>query len=135
MWLIERGKGLVDNPALCGLLNRDVAPLVGVKLGINLVSTCSYCFHIVLVDFEIVLFRSTFLCCLEMRNHLQGTPRHKGELLIHTGSLISSKILNHVLVSCLCRKFRTSYTGLEVLIDLTCANNFFKFYMFTYSSP
>jgi hypothetical protein len=28
----------VDNPALCELINGDVAPLVGVNFGINLVS-------------------------------------------------------------------------------------------------
>jgi len=95
----------VDNPALCELLNGDIASLVEVNFRINLVSTCSYCFHIVLVDFKLVLSRSTFLCYFVLQDLLQGTPRHKSELLIQTGSLISSQILNNVLVSCLCQKF------------------------------
>ena len=78
----------MDNPALCELLNGDIASLVEVNFRINLESTCSYCFHIVLVDFKLVLSRSTFLCYFVLQDLLQGTPRHKSELLIQTGSLI-----------------------------------------------
>ena len=45
----------MENAVDCELLNGDVASLVGENFRINLMSTCSYCFRIVLVDFELVL--------------------------------------------------------------------------------
>ena len=77
-------------PCSCELLNGDVASLVVVNFGINLMSTYSYCFHIVLVDFDLVLSRSTLSSCFCARDHLQGTLGLIGELLIQTDFLVSS---------------------------------------------
>ena len=83
-------KWLEGNLALCELINEDIASLVEVNFGINLVSTCFYCFHIVLVDFDLVLSRSTLSSCFCARDHLQGTLGLIGELLIQTDFLVSS---------------------------------------------
>ena len=57
------GKGLVDNPALCELLNKDVASLEGWNFRNKSCVTYSSCSYHVLVDLVIVLSRSMFVCC------------------------------------------------------------------------
>ena len=51
----------MDNLALCELLNGDIASLVEVNFGNKSLVTRSYCSYLVLVDFELVLSRSTFV--------------------------------------------------------------------------
>ena len=123
----------MDNLALCELLSEDVASLVGVNFGSKSYVSCSYCSYFVLVDLDLVLFRSTFSCCCACVDHLQVAPRHKAELLIQIGFCISASNLYfcqiHLLseVPVQCRKFRsigTSYTASEVLTLLTASKNF-----------
>jgi hypothetical protein len=45
----------VEDPALCKLLNGDVAFLVGVNFGKKSLVSCAYGFHLVLVDIEFIL--------------------------------------------------------------------------------
>ena len=51
----------MDNPALCELVNRDIAYFVGVNFRNKFSVTCSYCSYLVLVDFELLLARSIFV--------------------------------------------------------------------------
>jgi hypothetical protein len=53
----------VEDPALCDLLNGDVAFLVGVKFENKSLVSCTYCIYLVLVDLEFVLCQSTYLSC------------------------------------------------------------------------
>jgi hypothetical protein len=57
----------VEDPALCELLNGDVASLVGVSLGNKSLISCAYCIYLILVDLELVLYQSTYssLLCLQ----------------------------------------------------------------------
>jgi hypothetical protein len=56
----------VEDPALCELLNGDVASLVGVNFGNKSLVSCVYCIYLALVDLEFVLCRSTYkLLCLQ----------------------------------------------------------------------
>jgi hypothetical protein len=45
----------VEYPALCELLNGDVAPLVGVNFGNKSLVSCAYCIYLVHVDLEFIL--------------------------------------------------------------------------------
>ena len=72
----------MDNPALCEHLNGDVASCVEVNFGNKSLVSCSYCSYLVLVDFEIVLSRSTLVLRFVVLVHLQGTLGHLDDLLI-----------------------------------------------------
>ena len=72
----------MDNPALCEHLNGDVASCVQVNFGNKSLVSCSYCSYLVLVDFEIVLSRSTLVLRFVVLVHLQGTLGHLDDLLI-----------------------------------------------------
>jgi hypothetical protein len=61
----------VEDPALCELLNGDVAFLVGVNFGNKSLVSCAYCIYLVLVDLEFVLSRSTYSSCFACIDHLQ----------------------------------------------------------------
>jgi len=96
---------LVDNSALCELVTGDIAPLVRVKFGINLVSLVLIAFILFLLILSLFCL-DLCLCSLFVRDHLQDSPGHISELLIQTDSSYSSQILYLVLVSLSCRKFR-----------------------------
>jgi len=83
----------VDNTAICELLNVYVASFVGGNFGNKSCVSCSYCSYVVLVDFELVLSRSTFVGCSVVGDHLQVTLGPIGELLIQTLFPSSSKNL------------------------------------------
>jgi hypothetical protein len=53
----------VEDPALCKLLNGDIAFLVGVNFGNKSLVSYIYCFHLLLVDIEFVLCRSMYSSC------------------------------------------------------------------------
>ena len=136
LWLIERGKGLVDNPTLCELLNRYVAPLVRVNFGINYWVTCSCCIYFVLVDLELVLSRSTlelFLCTRSLagysRTHWWIFDSNR---LFSFISVFESRFSSFWLLEVPSQywKFRPigiSYIGSKVPTGLTCAKNFSSF--------
>jgi hypothetical protein len=86
----------VEDPALCGLLNGDVASLVGVNFGNRSLVSCAYCFHLVLVDLEFVLCWSKYLSCCACKDHRQKSPSIFAQFLIQPGSTVSSLILNFV---------------------------------------
>jgi hypothetical protein len=46
----------VEDPALCELLNGDVASLVGVNFGNKSLVFCAYCIYLALVDLEFILY-------------------------------------------------------------------------------
>jgi hypothetical protein len=60
----------VENPALCELLNGDVAFLVGVNLENKSLVSCAYCIYLVLVDLEFILCRSIYSSCYARKVHL-----------------------------------------------------------------
>ena len=74
----------MDNPALCELVNGDIVYFVGVNFKKKICVTCSYCSYLVLVDFELVLSRSTFVYCSVVRDHLQVTLGPIGKFFIQT---------------------------------------------------
>ena len=78
----------MGNPALCELLNGDVASLVGVNFGNKSCVSRFISLILVLVDLELNLTRSILLSCSSSRDHLQVALLHLGELLIQIGSLI-----------------------------------------------
>jgi hypothetical protein len=86
----------MEDPALCELLNGDVACLVGVNFENKSLVSCAYYFHLVLVDLEFVLCRSTYSSCCACKNHLQKSSSTIAQLLIQSGSAVSSLILNFV---------------------------------------
>ena len=45
----------MEDPALCDLLNEDVASLVEVNFRNKSLASCAYCNYLVLVDLEFVL--------------------------------------------------------------------------------
>jgi hypothetical protein len=96
LWLIEWGKGLAEDPALCELLNRDVASLVGVNFGNKSLVSCAYCIYLFFIDLEFVLCRSTYLSCCDCKDHLQKSPSIISQLMIQLGCVVSSLILNFV---------------------------------------
>jgi hypothetical protein len=53
----------VEDPALCELLNGDVAFLVELNFENKSLMSCTYCIYLVLVDLEFVLCRSTYSSC------------------------------------------------------------------------
>jgi hypothetical protein len=58
----------VEDPALCELLDGDVAFLMGVNF---VKKSCAYCIYLVLVHLEFVLCRSTYSSCCACKDHLQ----------------------------------------------------------------
>jgi hypothetical protein len=86
----------VEDPALCELLNEDVASLVGVNFENKSLVSCAYCIYLVLVNLEFVLCRSTYSSCCACKDHLQKSPSIIAQLLIQPGSVVSSLILNFV---------------------------------------
>jgi hypothetical protein len=60
----------VEDPALCELLNGDVASLVEVNFGNESLVSCTYCIYLILVDLEFVLCRSTYLSFCACKDHL-----------------------------------------------------------------
>jgi hypothetical protein len=90
----------VEDPALCELLNGDVAFLVEVNFGnkslVSCAYSCAYCFYLVLIDLRLVLSRSTYSCCFACKGHLQESLSIIAELLIQPGSSVSSLFLNFV---------------------------------------
>jgi hypothetical protein len=86
----------VEDPALCELLNEDVASLVGVNFRNKSFVSCAYCIYLVLVDLEFVLCRSTYSSCCACKDHLQKFPSISAHLLIQPGSVVLSLILNFV---------------------------------------
>jgi hypothetical protein len=61
----------VEDPALCELLNGDVASLVEVNFGNKSLISYSYCIYLILIDLEFILCRSTYSSCLVCKDHLQ----------------------------------------------------------------
>jgi hypothetical protein len=98
----------VEDPALCELLNRDVASLVGVNFRNKSLVSCAYCFYLVLVDLEFVLCRSTYSSCCACKVHLQKSPSITTQPLIQPGFVISSLLLNFAKRTSCRRKFRFS---------------------------
>jgi hypothetical protein len=86
----------MEDPALCELLNGDVASLVEVNFENKPLVSCAYCIYLVLVDLEFVLCRSTYSSCCACKDHLQKSPSIIVQLLIQPGSAVSSLILNFV---------------------------------------
>jgi hypothetical protein len=86
----------VEDPALCELLNGDVAFLVEVNSVNKFLISCAYCIYLVLVDLEFILCRSTYWSCCACKDHLQKSPSIIVQLLIQSGSAVSSLILNFV---------------------------------------
>ena len=74
----------MDNPALCELLNGNIASFVGVNIENKSCVSCSYCSYLVLVDFELLLAQSIFVGYSVVGDHLQVTLGPIGELLIQT---------------------------------------------------
>jgi hypothetical protein len=64
----------VENPALCELLNGDVASLVVVNFGNKSLVFCGYCIYLVPIDVEFILRRSTYSSCCTCKDHLQKSP-------------------------------------------------------------
>jgi hypothetical protein len=86
----------VEDPALCELLNGDVASLVGVNFKNKSLVSCAYCIYLVLGDLEFLLCRSTYSSCCACKDHLQKSPNIIAQLLIQRSSAVSSLILNFV---------------------------------------
>jgi hypothetical protein len=86
----------VEDPAICKLLNGDVAFLVGVNFRNKSFVFCAYCIYLVLVDLEFILCRSTYSSYCACKDHLQKSPSIIAQLLIQPGSAVSSLILNFV---------------------------------------
>jgi hypothetical protein len=86
----------VEDPALCELLDRDVASLVEVNFGNKSFVSCGYCIYLVLIDLEFVLCQSTYSSCSAFKDHLQKSPSIIEQLLIQPGSAVSSLILDFV---------------------------------------
>jgi hypothetical protein len=72
----------VEVPALCELLNGDVASLVEVNFINKSLVSCAYCIYLVLIDLEFVLCRYTYLSCCACKDHLQNSPSIIVQLLI-----------------------------------------------------
>jgi hypothetical protein len=83
----------VKDPTLCELLNRHVASLVGVNFGNK---SRAYCIYLVLVDLKFVLCRSAYSSCCACKDLLQKSPSIIAQLLIQSGSAVSSLILNFI---------------------------------------
>jgi hypothetical protein len=86
----------VEDPALCEILNRDVAFLVEVNFGNKSLMSCAYCIYLVLIDLEFVLCRSMYSSYCACKDYLQKSSSIIVQLLIQLGSTISSLILNFV---------------------------------------
>jgi hypothetical protein len=86
----------MEDPALCELLNGDVASLVEVNFENKPLVSCAYCIYLVLVDLEFVLCRSTYSSCCACKDHLQKSPSIIMQLLIQLGSTVSSLIFSFV---------------------------------------
>jgi hypothetical protein len=86
----------VEDPALCELLNGDVASLLEVNFGNKSLVSCGYCIYLVPIDLEFVLCRSMYSSCCACKDHLQKSPSIIVQLLIQSGSAVSSLILNLV---------------------------------------
>jgi hypothetical protein len=86
----------VEDPALCELLNGDVASLVRVNFGNKSLVSCAYCIYLVFVDLEFVLRRSMYSSCCACKDHMQKSSSIIAQLLIQPGSTVSSLILNFV---------------------------------------
>jgi hypothetical protein len=86
----------VEDPALCELLNGDVASLVGVNFGNKSLVSCTYCIYLVLVDLEFVLCGSTYSSCCACKYHLQKSPSIIAQLLIQSRFAVSCSILNFI---------------------------------------
>jgi hypothetical protein len=72
----------VEDPALCKLLNGDIACLVEVNLGNKSLVSCGYCIHLVPIDLEFVLYRSTCSSYCACKDHLQKSLSIIVQLLI-----------------------------------------------------
>jgi hypothetical protein len=96
LWLIEKGKESVEDPALCELLNGDVASSVKVNFRNKSLVSCAYCIYLVLIDLEFVLYRSTYSSCCACKDHLQKSSSIIVQLLIQSGFAVSNLILNFV---------------------------------------
>jgi hypothetical protein len=86
----------VEDPALCELINGDMAYLVGVNFGNKSLVSCAYCIYLVFIDLEFVLCRSTYSSCCASKEHLQKSPSINVQLLIQPGSTVSSLISNFI---------------------------------------
>jgi hypothetical protein len=86
----------VEDPALCELFNGDVASLVEVNFGNKSLVSCAYFFHLILVDLEFILCRSTCSSYCACKDHLQKSPSIIAQYLIQPDSAVSSLILNFV---------------------------------------
>ena len=86
----------MENPALCELLNGDVASFVGVNFGNKSCVSCSLCSYLVFVDLDLVLSRSTLTSCCACKDHLEKVPSTPTQLLIQLLSSVSSLFLNLV---------------------------------------
>jgi hypothetical protein len=86
----------VEDLALCELLNGDVAFLVRVNFGNNSLMSCAYCIYLVLVNLEFVLCQSTYSSYCACKDHLQKSPSTIAQLLIQSGSAVSSLIFNFI---------------------------------------
>jgi hypothetical protein len=61
----------VEDPALCELLNGDVAFLVEVNFRTKSLVSCTYCIYLVFINLEFALYGSTYLSCCTCKDHLQ----------------------------------------------------------------
>jgi hypothetical protein len=86
----------VEDPALCELLNGDVASLVQVNFENKSLVSCGYCIYLVPIDLEFILCPSTYSSCCACKDHLQKSPSIIVQLLIQSGSAVSSLVLNFV---------------------------------------
>jgi hypothetical protein len=86
----------VEDPAICELLNGDVASLLGVNFKNKSLVSCAYCIYLALVVLEIVLCRSTYSSCCSCKVHLQKSSSIIAQPLIPLGSAVSSLFLNVV---------------------------------------
>jgi hypothetical protein len=84
----------MEDPALCELLNEDVAFLVEVNFRYKSLVSSTYCIYLCLIDLEFVLCRSTYSSCWTSKDHLQKSSSIIVQLLIQPGSTVSSLILN-----------------------------------------
>jgi hypothetical protein len=76
----------VEDPALCELLNGDVASLVGVNSGNKSLVSCAYCIYLGLISLEFILCRSTYSNYYACKVHLQKYPSIVAQPLIQSGS-------------------------------------------------
>jgi hypothetical protein len=86
----------VEDPALCELLNGDIASLTEVNFENKPFVSCASCIYLVLVDLEFILCRSTYSSCCACKDNLQKSSSIIVQLLIQPGSAVSSLILNFV---------------------------------------